>query len=65
VSASSLIAEGARLLSQVPVATLGSVISALKAIVGGQPDKAERLARNAALALAAKAAAKARIKAIK
>jgi hypothetical protein len=65
MSVGSLIAEGARLLSQVPPSTLASVIAALKAIVGGNPTKAERLARNAALALSAKAAAKARIRARK
>lgn len=58
-----LIAKGVELLHKVPPSTLNSVIDAIKAIVSGQPDKAERLARNAALALAAKEAAKARIKA--
>jgi hypothetical protein len=61
--AAKYVAEGAELLSRVPTSTLGSVIAALKAIVNGEPTKAERLAKNAALALAARAAAKARIKA--
>ncbi len=63
--AAELVAEGAKLLSKVPPTTLESVIEAIKAIVSGQPDKAERLARNASLAVAAKLAAKARIKATK
>ncbi len=60
-----LIADGVALLAKVPESTLSSVVEALKAIVSGQPDKAERLARNASLAVAAKLAAKARIKATK
>jgi ABC-type transporter Mla subunit MlaD len=63
MSAAALIAKGAELLSKIPPSTLGSVIETIQAIVNGEPTKAERLAANAARALAAKAAAKARIKA--
>lgn len=65
MSAAALLAKGAELLSKVPPSTLGSVLQALTAIVNGEPTKAERLAANAARAVAAKAAAKARIRASK
>ena len=52
-----------KLLSQVPATTLGAVVDVIRALVAGEPSKAERLARNAALAIAAKRAAAERIKA--
>lgn len=65
MSAGALLSKGAALLSKVPASTLGSVIAALEAMVNGEPTKAERLAANAARAVAAKLAAKARIRATK
>ena len=44
---------------------LEKVVEVVKAILSGQPGTAERLANNAALAVVAKKAAKARIKAMK
>lgn len=63
MSAAKLIAKGVQLLSRVPTSTLGSVVETIEAIVNGEPAKAERLARNAALSAGAKGAARARIKA--
>lgn len=60
-----LIGQVAALLAKVPPSLLTSVVDVVKAIAAGDSSKAERLARNAALALAAKQAAAARIKAQK
>jgi hypothetical protein len=65
VNAVKLIGEGAALLAKVPTSALAAVIDVIKALVAGRPDQAERLARNAALAIAAKRAAAERIKAQK
>lgn len=44
---------------------LAAISEVIRSIVAGKPDQAERLARNAALAAAAKLAARTRIKASK
>lgn len=62
MSAASLLGTATKLLAQVPESTLGAVVDVIKALVAGRPDQAERLARNAALAIAAKRAAAERIK---
>ena len=62
-TAAKLIADATKLLAQVPASALSSVVDVIKALVSGRPDVAERLARNAALAIAAKRAASERIKA--
>ncbi len=58
-------AKAVELFGKVPESTRQSVLDALIAIVNGEPSKAERLSRNAALAVAAEAAAETRIKAKK
>lgn len=63
MSAASLLSTATKLLSQVPASTLGAVVDVIKALVSGDSSKAERLARNAAMAIAAKRAAAERIKA--
>jgi hypothetical protein len=62
MSASALIGQAVKLLSQVPASTLGAVVSVIRALVAGDSGQAERLAKNAALAIAAKRAAAERIR---
>jgi hypothetical protein len=62
MSASALIGQAVKLLGQVPVSTLAAVVDVIKALVSGDSGKAERLAKNAALAIAAKRAAAERIR---
>lgn len=63
MSPAALLAKGARLLEQVPESVRSDAVNVIGALVSGDARKAERLARNTALAIAAKRAAAERIKA--
>ncbi len=65
MSPAALLGKGAELLAKIPAELLPAVIDVLNALLAGRPDKAERLAKDAALAIAARKAASARIKATK